>query len=295
MAGNEAWKLNFVCEIRIVWQCLQQFVHTHNFESQEHLSKINRIKVKRIDKDKAREFVPNWRTLFAKTNIVNESNQFACFFCLSVICPFHSCTDTWILHDDRIETIEFIASPYQSSDPMCKVWMWSKRYHYSPEVKWQRKLIPQRFMQSDRLSSPTHWNSAPQVRQSRFSSHSLGIMWQERRRPSPSHQGGKIWSTVLDGVRDQWLSIPWPQSRGLSVKDWVGECLCSGNDWASGPAEQSGSGVWWAIKPAEYQVVCSRGICWALELAARSKLGSPPVLHQLGKRASKGCQARQAM
>ena len=40
------------------------------------------------------------------------------------------------------------------------------------------------------------------------------------------------------------------------------------------------------------QVVGPRGTGCALELVGRSKLGSPPVPHQLGQRASKAKQSR---
>ena len=42
------------------------------------------------------------------------------------------------------------------------------------------------------------------------------------------------------------------------------------------------------------QVVCPRGTCKALELAWRSKLGGPPLSHQLGQRVCQGRQARRA-
>ena len=68
------------------------------------------------------------------------------------------------------------------------------------------------------------------------------------------------------------------------MKDGVGECLCLGDDCASGAAEQTkpGSGVLWANGPssplrAVDQEVFPRGTGWALELAGRRKLGCPPM------------------
>ena len=78
----------------------------------------------------------------------------------------------------------------------------------------------------------------------------------------------------------QWPSIAWPRvGRPVNERKMgAGECLCLDGGCASGAAEQTepGSGVWWAIKPAE-----------------SLRQGCLSAWHRLGPRARRAKQARR--
>ena len=94
-----------------------------------------------------------------------------------------------------------------------------------------------------------------------------------------------LWKSVGTGGQTRRSLYKYILFSSLWMKDGVSECLCLGDDCARGAGEQTepGSGVGWAIKPAESRRPGSLSACHCLGLRARwamSPLSVPKNGHQ---------------